>query len=90
MEKDNKIESNIIETFKEVFESQNIEFPKDFSDESILLDSGLDSLGFAIIVSVLEEKLGYDPFIEMEEAYYPSSYKDFKDIYLKYSHLLSC
>lgn len=89
MENEIFIETTILQTFKEVFENQGISFPKDFSDNTILLESGLDSLGFAIIVSFLEEKLGYDPFAEMEEACYPSSFKEFKDIYFKFSHLLN-
>jgi hypothetical protein len=37
-----------------------------------LLDSGLDSQCFAIIVSRLEIVLGVDPFIENEDAPFPS------------------
>jgi hypothetical protein len=36
-----------------------------------LLDSGLDSLCFAIIVSRLETVLGVDPFSENEDAPFP-------------------
>ncbi len=32
------------------------------SDDTVLLESGLDSLCFAIIVARLEDQLGVDPF----------------------------
>lgn len=51
------------------------------TDETVLLDSGLDSLGFAILVANLEEELGFDPFVEMEEAVYPTTFGEFVAIY---------
>jgi len=36
------------------------------SDDLPLLESGLDSLGFAILVARLEDKLGTDPFASGE------------------------
>ena len=52
--------------------------------ETILLRSGLDSLGFAILVARLEEALGYDPFLIMENPVYPQTFGDFVDIYEKF------
>ena len=43
-------------------------------NETILLESGLDSLGFAILVAKLEEELGYDPFALMDLPIYPRTY----------------
>jgi acyl carrier protein len=45
------------------------------SDELVLLESGLDSLCFAIIVARLEDRLGVDPFSEAEEI--PVTLMDF-------------
>jgi acyl carrier protein len=52
-------------------------------NDVILLESGLDSLGFAILVATLEEKMGYDPFTMMDEPYYPSTFGEFVQIYEK-------
>jgi hypothetical protein len=41
------------------------------SDDLVLLESGLDSLGFAILVARLEYVLGFDPFTISSDAYYP-------------------
>lgn len=48
---------------------------------TVLLDTGLDSLGFAVLVIRLEEELGYDPFIAAAEAYYPRTFAEFVDFY---------
>lgn len=54
---------------------------EELTDNTILLNSGLDSLGFAILVARLEEELGFDPFVEMEEAVYPTTFGEFVAIY---------
>jgi acyl carrier protein len=51
------------------------------SDELVLLDSGLDSLGFAVLVARLEDKLGVDPFTAAEDAVFPVTLGDFVKVY---------
>lgn len=51
------------------------------SDELPLLDLGLDSLCFAILVSRLEAVLGVDPFSENEDAPFPVNVGDFVRFY---------
>ncbi len=51
------------------------------SDDLVLLESGLDSLCFAIIVATLEDELGYDPFTEAEDVYFPVTVADFIQFY---------
>ncbi len=46
----------------------------------MLLESGLDSLGFAVLVTRLELSLGYDPFSLMEEPVYPQTLGEFVGI----------
>lgn len=50
--------------------------------DTMLLETGLDSLGFAIMVSELEMRLGYDPFSISEEAVYPKTYHEFVQFYV--------
>jgi acyl carrier protein len=50
------------------------------SDDLALLESGLDSLCFAVIVARLEDTLGVDPFAAAEEAY-PVTVGDFIRLY---------
>ena len=51
------------------------------SDDLVLLESGLDSLCFAIIVATLEDELGYDPFTEAEDVFFPVTFGDFVRFY---------
>ena len=50
-------------------------------DDLALLDSGLDSLCFAIIVARLEDKLGLDPFMSNDDASFPVTFGDFIKLY---------
>jgi acyl carrier protein len=51
------------------------------SDDLVLLESGLDSLGFAVLVARLEDKLGIDPFTTAEDAMFPVTLGDFVKVY---------
>ena len=51
------------------------------SDDLALLDSGLDSLCFAIIVARLEDTLGFDPFTAEEEFDFPVTLGQFIRFY---------
>ncbi len=50
-------------------------------DETVLLDFGLDSLGFAVLVARLEDRLGIDPFTASEDAQFPVTFGDFVKVY---------
>ena len=51
------------------------------SDELKLVQAGLDSLSFAIIVARLEDSLGVDPFNEAEAVEFPVTFGDFVRLY---------
>jgi acyl carrier protein len=51
------------------------------NDNLVLLESGLDSLCFAIIVARLEDELGHDPFTASEDVYFPVTLGDFVEFY---------
>jgi len=55
------------------------------SDDLVLLRSGVDSLGFATLVVQLEDELGYDPFLLMEEAVYPTTLGQFVEMYERFA-----
>jgi acyl carrier protein len=76
------ISIEIKKLFREVFlEKNNGLTPPEIGPESILLETGLDSLGFAILVIQLEERLGFDPFVISTEPYYPKTFGDFISFY---------
>ena len=51
------------------------------TDDLVLLESGLDSLCFAIIVATLEDEFGFDPFTEAEDVFFPVTLGDFVRFY---------
>ena len=74
----------IKQTYMEVLEQTGAELlVPELKDDVVLLESGLDSLGFAILVATLEEKLEFDPFTMMDEPLYPSTFGEFISIYEK-------
>jgi acyl carrier protein len=50
-------------------------------DGLALLDSGLDSLGIAVLVARLEDRLGVDPFTAAEDVQFPVTIGDFVRAY---------
>ena len=74
--------TQILTVYKEVYSSQNKgKSAPEIKNETVLLDSGLDSLGHAILITRLEEKLGYDPFSISTEAYYPRTFGELVEFY---------
>ena len=55
-------------------------------DDLVLLDSGLNSLGFAVLVARLEDTLGIDPFTAAEDAMFPLTLGDFVKVYESAQH----
>ncbi len=78
------IRETIVHHFKETIEATGSTQKGDLTDETVLLESGLDSLGFAILVTRLEQAFGKDPFTIMEEPFYPRTFREFVEIYEKY------
>lgn len=71
----------ILQLMAETAENADCTLAADIHDGTVLLESGLDSLGFAILVARLEEELGRDPFTETEDIVYPRTLGEFIAIY---------
>jgi acyl carrier protein len=76
------VRSKIAEQFQQVAKEQDRELLP-LSDEVKLVQSGLDSLSFAIIVARLEDTLGVDPFNTAEAMEFPVTFGDFVRLYEK-------
>jgi acyl carrier protein len=74
------VKSTIISEIKEVASEQGKAVAA-LSDDLVLLDSGLDSLCFAILVARLEDRLGVDPFTAADDVYFPVTFADFVKFY---------
>jgi phosphopantetheine binding protein len=55
-------------------------------DDLQLAESGLDSLGFAVLVARLEDKLGFDPFTAAGDAAFPVTFGEFVRVYENGAH----
>jgi acyl carrier protein len=75
-----EVRAEVISQFKQVAEEQDKSLAP-LTDNLALLDSGLDSLCFAIVVARLENALGVDPFSEDEDARFPVTFGDFVRFY---------
>ena len=51
------------------------------TDDSILMNTGLDSLCFAVLVARLEDRLGVDPFSTSDDISFPVTLGDFVRVY---------
>jgi acyl carrier protein len=72
------VRSSITSVFEQVAREQQRTLAP-LSDDLKLLQSGLDSLSFALIVTRLEDALGYDPFETAES--FPVTFGDFVKLY---------
>lgn len=74
------VRSEITSQFSQVAREQGIKLAP-LTDELELLNSGLDSLCFAIIVARLEGLLGLDPFSASEDVIFPVTFGEFVRFY---------
>src|SRR2546426_2608631 len=74
------VKAIVISQIQQIAEDNKKTLPP-LTDDLVLLDSGLDSLGIAILVARLEETLGCDPFTESDDVSYPVTLGDFVRFY---------
>jgi hypothetical protein len=75
------VEQIIFNEIRQIAAESSTPLASELNRETKVLDSGLDSLGFAVLVAKLEETLGYDPFVSMAEPIYPATLGEFVDVY---------
>ncbi len=76
------VRSEVAAQFKQVATEQQRTLAP-LSDELKLLEAGLDSLSFALIVARLEDSLGVDPFNSSATVEFPVTFGDFVSLYEK-------
>ena len=75
------LETLIRDTMKEIGLRFGKSISSSYNNDSVLLELGLDSLCYAILVVELEEKLGIDPFQLEQEIIYPKTFGEFLNLY---------
>jgi acyl carrier protein len=79
------LRDRIISIFNNLWEEDNSSTPPVMRDETILLETGMDSMGFAVFVAILDDELGFDPFTIDTEAVYPRTFGEFIQFYNKHA-----
>ena len=74
------VRSEILDQFKRVAEEMGMSLGP-LPDDLPLVETGLDSLCFAIVVSRLETELGVDPFSNNEDVPFPVNLREFIHFY---------
>jgi hypothetical protein len=74
------VRTTIMSQFEQVATAQRLKLAP-LTDDRPLMDSGLDSLCFAIVVARLEDALGIDPFSTTDDAPFPVTFGDFIQLY---------
>jgi acyl carrier protein len=74
------VRSTITAQFQQVAREQDRTLAP-LSDDLRLVQSGLDSLSFAIVVARLEDSLGIDPFNAADAVEFPVTFGDFVRLY---------
>jgi acyl carrier protein len=75
------LEQQIKDAMQQVAELSDCQLVESINSDTLLLECGLDSLGYAMLVAQLEENLGYDPFTELALDTYPSTFAEFLAMY---------
>ena len=76
------VRETIVAQFEQVAVEQRRKLAR-LSDDLKLMDSGLDSLSFALIVARLEDALGVDPFDTADDMKFPTTFGEFVKLYEK-------
>ncbi|MBL8370325.1 MAG: acyl carrier protein [Burkholderiaceae bacterium] len=79
------MKEKILSLMLEIASENDVKLDSEIKSETVLLESGLDSLGFAILIARLEEELGYDPFTMMDEPVYPQTFGQLVEIYERFA-----
>ncbi|HEY6445204.1 MAG TPA: phosphopantetheine-binding protein [Acidobacteriaceae bacterium] len=74
------IRDEIEEQFRQVAAEHNVQLAP-LTDDLELLASGLDSLGFAVVVVRLESALGFDPFSASDDSVSAVTFGEFVKLY---------
>lgn len=76
-----RLEVTIRNAMEEVAAETGRDLLADLHDATLLAESGLDSLGFAVLSARLAEQLGCDPFQELPAGHYPTTFAELVQLY---------
>ncbi len=78
---EDELRARITALFNEMWREDREDEPPVLENETILLETGFDSMAFAVLVARLDDELGFDPFTMVEEPVYPQTFAEFVTFY---------
>lgn len=82
---DDRFRTTIVALFEEMWREDKDCEPPVLEDDTVLLETGFDSMSFAVLVVRLDDEFGFDPFTAAEDAAYPQTFRDFVEFYHKHA-----
>lgn len=79
----NRIAEQIRKVFNELWAEDHEEPPPLLEADTILLETGFDSMAFAVLVAQLDDELGVDPFALDMDGETPVTFADFVGFYVR-------
>lgn len=79
------IREQIQSIFLEMWAEEHDSPAPELDDETILLETGFDSMSYAVLIAIIDDQLGLDPFSEDEDAYYPTTFGEFVSYYERWA-----
>lgn len=67
--------------FAEMWREDKGTEPPEVNDDTVLLETGFDSMSFAVMVARLDDELGFDPFAVSDDIVYPTTFREFIAFY---------
>lgn len=80
-----QMRDTITRIFNDLWSEDHDSPPPILEDNTILLETGLDSMAFAVFVTMLDDELGFDPFSLDAEAVYPVTFGEFVEFYCSHA-----
>jgi acyl carrier protein len=78
---EDELRTRITSMFNEMWREDREDEPPVLENDTILLETGFDSMAFAVLVARLDDELGFDPFTMVEEPVYPQTFSEFVTFY---------
>ncbi|RUO32801.1 phosphopantetheine-binding protein [Aliidiomarina sanyensis] len=79
--REHQLEQMIRDVMDEVAAETGRETLNQIDSQTLLAESGLDSLGLAIVMARLETRLGFDPFARTSDAQFPRTFSELVALY---------
>jgi acyl carrier protein len=73
----------MVAILNEMWKEDHTNEPPVLVDSTVLLESGFDSMAYAVLVARLDDEFGFDPFLTNVDAPLPRTFGDFVAFYEK-------